>query len=202
MGALLCACLHSCIGLACGLAASPGAGELEPLAPHPPATMVPPPKAPLPRRCRGHPFCVVVGASFLVAMCYWGCFLCRGGVAWCYGCCFLLRRFGVSRPVRIRPDVAARVELVADGERRSFANMVEVLLLAALTERGRDESASGTDPGTPGVRLRGTAVQAPDTPRSVSADRPVTHNRRHMRGDRPALECTSTDIPCSVCGAA
>lgn len=104
----------------------------------------------------------------------------------------------MSRPVRIRPDVAAQVELVADGERRSFANMVEVLLLAALNERDAVRDTVGSHPAGGGSELeaRGVAVS-----RSLSADRPVTHNRRHMRADRPALECTSTDLPCDVCGA-
>ena len=49
----------------------------------------------------------------------------------------------MSKPVRIRGDVAARVEAVALVERRPFANMVEVLLLAALTERDGPDPERG-----------------------------------------------------------
>lgn len=41
----------------------------------------------------------------------------------------------MSKPVRIREDVAAQVEVRAAAETRSFANMVEVLLLSALGSR-------------------------------------------------------------------
>ncbi len=42
----------------------------------------------------------------------------------------------MSKQVRLSDDLAARVGGVAELERRSFANMVEVLLLAALAGRG------------------------------------------------------------------
>ena len=66
--------------------------------------------------------------------------------------------------MRIRGDVAAQIEVLAGSERRPFANMVEVLLLAALTERG------GNSPERRRVESVGsTPTTAP--PRSVSAAR-------------------------------
>ena len=106
----------------------------------------------------------------------------------------------MSRSVRIRGDVAARIEALADAERRPFANAVEVLLLAALTERG--VPAPSPSAGTP-VR-EGVA----DLPRSVTAAVPsVAHDvpmRAHMRLDRRAIECknrVAAGEVCQVCGA-
>lgn len=68
----------------------------------------------------------------------------------------------MSKPVRIRGDVVAQVQAVADGERRSLANMVEVLLLAALTERGESVASGGS--------ARRASGDVTGRPRSVSAD--------------------------------
>ena len=85
----------------------------------------------------------------------------------------------MSKPVRIKDYVAVRVEEVASVERRSFANMVEVLLLAALSERvavgDRDaemsqppaRSVSADPSATIGAVGTSRNVCAADTPRGV-----------------------------------
>ena len=68
----------------------------------------------------------------------------------------------MSRPVRLRAAVADRVVTLAASERRSFANMVEVLLLAALEDGGLAER---------GERVTGGLVDdawVASTPRSAS----------------------------------
>ena len=122
----------------------------------------------------------------------------------------------MGRPVRIRQDVAVRVEGLASVEKRSFANMVEVLLLGALD--GEEErplpypSKSDGNQMVPdawertvlterGEVLRGNesdaGVSAPlappaDLPRSVSVV------RAHMKKDRPAVQC-GTRVAAGVC---
>ena len=118
--------------------------------------------------------------------------------------------------------MAVRVEAVASAERRSLANMVEVLLLAALTEleaRGLGEvpgaqarKTADTRSETPLVREAapaglGTAARV-DASRSVSpADvaatiQGVTVVRPHMKKNRPAVECPERVVAgeCPLCG--
>jgi len=106
----------------------------------------------------------------------------------------------VSKPVRIREFVAAPVAERAASENRSFANMVEVLLLAALTERGQRTNGAlesgGADSTTPS-----------SVPRSVSADVAATIPgvqiiRPHMKKNRPAVECPVRVVAgvCPDCG--
>ena len=76
--------------------------------------------------------------------------------------------------VRIPADVAHQVQNLAGTERRSFTNMVEVLLLKALTSQSRE----------PAERLTGD----PENGRV----------RPHMKKNRPAVECP-TRWPSGVC---
>jgi hypothetical protein len=68
----------------------------------------------------------------------------------------------MSRPVRVQGGVAVRVEALAGVERRSFANMVEVLLLEALEGRG-----------VSGVGVGGTKTPPAEPPRPSSASEPA-----------------------------
>ena len=124
--------------------------------------------------------------------------------ALCY-VCFM------SRPVRIRGDVVAQVEAVALGERRSLANMVEVLLLAALAGRDQGAEGSGRQAGLSRAVVSGVggsteshSSPAPSSSRPASADVAATVPgvmvgvRAHMRGDRPMLEC-SERVASGVC---
>lgn len=111
----------------------------------------------------------------------------------------------MSKPVRIRDDVAARVAVVAEGERRSLANMVEVLLLASLAERGSSsgEVASSEDRVT--LRAGSGFNSRASSSRSASADPDVTvpSVRPHMKKNRAAVECGSrlfVDGVCPDCG--
>lgn len=109
----------------------------------------------------------------------------------------------MSKPVRIRSDVAARVDVLAASERRSFANMVEVLLLqslggAVLTERG--EVLRGNEPTPVGSAPTGGSV---DLPRSVSAVSvpPAVHDVPVER--LPDSGCgfdTPRGTKCKLCG--
>lgn len=98
----------------------------------------------------------------------------------------------MSQPVRIKSDVAARVNERAVEERRSFANMVEVLLLEALG------GAALTERPVAGASSAGRSVTAAVS--RVVHDVPM---RPHMRKDRPALQCDGRVVVgevCSVCG--
>ena len=99
----------------------------------------------------------------------------------------------MSRSVRIRGDIAAQVQVLADRERRPFANAVEVLLLAALTERddGRLKRTAGVD--------LPVAASRSVSPADVAATVPgVGIVRPHMKKNRPAVECP-TRWPSGVC---
>lgn len=119
-----------------------------------------------------------------------------------------------TRQVRVSADVAVRVGVLADREKRSFANMVDVLLLQAL------EGAVLTERDTAGpvARAQGTGREFGDcaplghapASRSVSAVSvpPAKDNqtvRPHMKKNRPAVECPTrvyVDGVCPDCGAA
>ncbi len=112
----------------------------------------------------------------------------------------------MSKPVRIREHVASRIDVLAESESRSFANMVEVLLEGALEARGnvrRNDEVAG--------RIRVDHVVSPIAPKSlkvspadVAATVPgVQTLRPHMRKDKPALQCEQRIMPgevCAVCG--
>lgn len=106
----------------------------------------------------------------------------------------------MSRPVRIRGFLAGEVEAAALSERRSFANMVEVLLLAAL--EGRAPVRGG---GVEAVRPAAVAAAVdPDAGvRPSSAVQAGVHDvrmpRAHMRADRPATECATRVLAGTTC---
>lgn len=112
----------------------------------------------------------------------------------------------MSKPVRIRQDVIDRVGAAAESERRSLANMVEVLLLAALAERGVKAAVVSPDGGEGQNGTREGLTPSSAAPRSVSADPPATVlsvARPHMKKNRPAVECSSrafVDGACPDCG--
>ena len=112
----------------------------------------------------------------------------------------------MSKPVRIKDFVADRVEEVASSERRSFANMVEVLLLAALA--GRDgavakvpEVVAVQDGKSQEVLPTGRASRPASVVPAAVHDVPM---RPHMKKHRPAVECPAR-VPaggvCPECGA-
>ena len=65
----------------------------------------------------------------------------------------------MSRPVRIREHLAAEIELLAKEERRSLANMVEILLEQALKLE--------TQPATQEFTVPGGVAQVSSTPRTI-----------------------------------
>jgi len=109
--------------------------------------------------------------------------------------------WGMSKQVRLSKDVSVRVDALAVSERRSFANMVEVLLLGALD--GGLAGAGGTVGGNAGrERLRSSEAvaapmrgSAPPVPASPSV-------RAHMKKHRPAVQCATLvdEGECPDCG--
>ena len=78
--------------------------------------------------------------------------------------------------VRVTAELASQVSELAEVERRSFANMVEVLLVRALASQSRE----------PAERL--TSINA-----TIAGS-----VRPHMKKNRPAVECP-TRWPSGVC---
>jgi len=114
----------------------------------------------------------------------------------------------VGRPVRIRQDVAVRVEGLASVEKRSFANMVEVLLLGALDgglaerDQGRREVAAGLGAAVPAVS-GGSGSTAPLSSSGDSSPRSASPSvRAHMKKHRPAVQCPTLidEGECPDCG--
>ena len=111
----------------------------------------------------------------------------------------------MGRPVRIRQDVAVRVEGLASVEKRSFANMVEVLLLGALDVDGagpvRPRSSSGEERRHDKAEAAGSIPASGDVPANPRMPRSVSV-RAHMKKHRPAVQCPTLidEGECPDCG--
>lgn len=97
--------------------------------------------------------------------------------------------------LRLTEEEHEELRAWAHGSRRSIQREIVFRLFdGALSEGGgRDVS-----------RSRPAGTQEP-TPSSLSASvQPTAHDvpvRPHFRKDRPAVQCESRGLPCSVCGA-
>ena len=105
--------------------------------------------------------------------------------------------WGMSKQVRLSKDVSVRVDALAVSERRSFANMVEVLLLGALDgglaerDQGRREVAAGLGAAVPAVS-GGSGSTAPLSSSGDSSPRSASPSvRAHMKKHRPAVQCAT-----------
>ena len=110
----------------------------------------------------------------------------------------------MSKPVRVPEYVAIQVQREADGERRSFANMVEVLLLAALEGRGSADGARRDSVTASTLAHETKPVRSSSAaPSELAATVPgVTIVRPHMKKHRPAVECPERVVAgeCPLCG--
>lgn len=96
--------------------------------------------------------------------------------------------------LRLTEEEHAQLFEWAHGSRRSLQREIVFRLFDGALVGG-----SGV-PGVGTTRTVTRAAEPPELPTSASVQ-PKVQNRRHMRRDRPALECSGTSLPCDVCGA-